>query len=249
MTIVGRVNDERARRAVSFSAVAEAYERARPEYPEEAARWLTGEQPLDVVDLAAGTGKLTRVLVRLGHRVTAVEPLPEMLDQLRRAVPEAEPVIGRAESMPLADGFADAVVAGQAYHWFDHGAALVEIARVLRPGGTFGAIWNMRDEGVDWVARLSEVIGSEGSSEREPEDEVAASGLYEPLEEAEFRWEQPLDRVRLRDLVLSRSYCASLPPGEREPVLAAVEALYDEAAGPDGLAMPYVTYCFRARRA
>jgi SAM-dependent methyltransferase len=242
------VNEERVRLALSFAAVAEAYERSRPEYPEEAARWLTGEPPRDVVDLAAGTGKLTRVLVRLGHRVTAVEPLPEMLDQLRVAVPEAEPVLGRAESMPLADRFADAVVAGQAYHWFDHDAALVEIARVLRPGGTFGAVWNMRDEGVDWVARLSELIGSEGQSEREPEDEVAASGLYEPVEEAEFRWEQPLDRARLRDLVLSRSYCASLPPDEREPVLAAVEGLYDEVAGPDGLAMPYVTYCFRARR-
>jgi SAM-dependent methyltransferase len=150
--------------------------------------------------------------------------------------------------MPLADGFADAVVAGQAYHWFDPDPALVEIARVLRPGGTLGAIWNMRDESVDWVARLSEVIGSEGQGEREPEDEVAASGLYEPLEEAEFRWEQQLDRARLRDLVLSRSYCASLPPEEREPVLAAVEALYDEAAGPEGLPMPYVTYCFRARK-
>jgi SAM-dependent methyltransferase len=242
------VNEERVRLALSFAAVAEAYERSRPEYPEEAARWLTGEPPRDVVDLAAGTGKLTRVLVRLGHRVTAVEPLPEMLDQLRVAVSEAGPVLGRAESVPLADRFADAVVAGQAYHWFDHDAALVEIARVLRPGGTFGAVWNMRDEGVDWVARLSELIGSEGQSEREPEDEVAASGLYEPVEEAEFRWEQPLDRARLRDLVLSRSYCASLPPDEREPVLAAVEGLYDEVAGPDGLAMPYVTYCFRARR-
>ena len=233
---------------MSFSAVAEAYERARPEYPSEAARWLSGEPPRDVVDLAAGTGKLTRVLVRLGHRVTAVEPLPEMLDQLRAAVPEAEPVIGKAESMPLPDASADAVVAGQAYHWFDPGAALVEIARVLRPRGTFGAIWNMRDETVDWVARLSEVIGSEGQSDREPEDEVAASGLYEPVEEAEWRWEQPLDRQRLRDLVVSRSYCATLPPDEREPVLAAVEGLYDEAAGPDGLVMPYVTYCFRARR-
>ena len=233
---------------MSFSAVADAYERARPEYPEEAAAWLTGEPPLDVVDLAAGTGKLTRVLVRLGHRVTAVEPLPEMLEQLRVAVPQAEPVLGKAESMPLADGFAHAVVAAQAYHWFDHEAALVEIARVLRPEGTFGAIWNMRDESVDWVARLSALIGSEGQSERESEDEVAASGLYEPLEEAEFRWEQRLDRSRLRDLVLSRSYCAALPPGEREPVLASVEALYDEVAGADGLLLPYVTYCFRARK-
>ena len=242
------MNDERARRAASFSAVADAYERGRPEYPEEAALWLTGEPPRDVVDLAAGTGKLTRVLVRLGHRVTAVEPLPEMLAQLRDAVPGVHAVEGRAEAMPLPDASADAILAAQAYHWFDQPVALVEIARVLRPGGRLGIVWNLRDESVDWVGRLSEVIDSEGDKERDDADGIAASGLYEPAEEAEWRWEQPLDRARLRDLVLSRSYCATLPADRQEAVLDSVDRLYDELAGADGLRLPYVTYGVRATR-
>src|SRR5262245_3773492 len=123
--------EERERRAGSFGGVAEVYERARPGYPEDAARWLAGADPRDVVDLAAGTGKLTRSLVALGHRVTAVEPLPEMLAQLRTAVPEAVAVTGSAESMPLADGAIDVVTVAQAFHWFDQAAALREIARVL----------------------------------------------------------------------------------------------------------------------
>ena len=93
--------DERRGRAISFAGVADAYERARPGYPDDAVRWLTGEAPLDVVDLGAGTGKLTRALVAMGHRVTAVEPLPEMLAHLRAAVPEATVVMGGAEAMPL----------------------------------------------------------------------------------------------------------------------------------------------------
>ncbi len=242
------MSDERARRAASFSAVADAYERGRPEYPEEAARWITGEPPLDVVDLAAGTGKLTRVLVRLGHRVTAVEPLPEMLAQLLEAVPGVRAVEGRAEAMPLPDASADAVVAAQAYHWFDPPAALPEIARVLRPGGRLGIVWNLRDESVDWVARLSELIDSGGDKERDDADEIAESALYEQAEEAEWRWEQPLDRARLRDLVLSRSYCATLPPERQQAVLDPVDRLYDELAGPDGLVLPYVTYAVRATR-
>jgi SAM-dependent methyltransferase len=242
------VNDERARRALSFSAVADAYERARPEYPEEAVRWLAGAPPREVVDLAAGTGKLTRVLVRLGHRVTAVEPLAEMRDQLVRAVPGVEALAGSAESMPLPDASADVVAVAQAYHWFDPPAALPEIARVLRPGGRLGIVWNLRDESVDWVARLSELIGSESDGERDERDELAASGHFEPAEEGEWRWEQSLDRVRLRDLVRSRSFCATLPAGERETVLAAVDRLYDEVAGGDGLSLPYVTYGLRAAR-
>jgi SAM-dependent methyltransferase len=237
--------DDRARRAASFSSVADVYERARPEYPEEAVRWLAREPPRDVVDLAAGTGKLTRVLVRLGHRVTAVEPLPEMREQLVGAVPGVAAVLdGTAEAIPLPDESADAVLAGQAFHWFDPQPALREIARVLRRGGTLGLIWNTRDDTVAWVARLSELIGPESNDEEE--DPIAASGLFEPAEESDWRWEQPLGREQLRDLVLSRSYCASLPPEQREPVLQAVERLYDEAAGPDGLTMPYVTEAVRA---
>lgn len=239
------MSEERAQRAASFSAVAEAYERARPEYPQEAARWLSGEPPRDVVDLAAGTGKLTRVLVRLGHRVIAVEPLEAMRAALKRVTPGATAHAGTAESMPLPSSSADAVVVAQAFHWFDHPAALREIARVLRPGGTLGLIWNIRDDSAGWAAGLSALIGSGAVDDLDEEALIAASGLYGAVEHAEWRWEQPLDRAQLRDLVLSRSHCATLPEREREPVLDAVGRLYDEAAGADGLKMPYVAYCVR----
>ena len=242
------VSDERARRARSFSSVAEAYERARPEYPAEAARWLTGEPPLDVVDLAAGTGKLTRVLTALGHRVTAVEPLVEMRAQLTGAVPGVPVLEGTAESVPLPDAVADAVVVAQAFHWFDQPAALREIARLLRPAGRLGIVWNIRDDAVDWVARLSALIGSEASDDAEDADVIAEAGVYEPAERADWRWEQPLDRARLRELVLSRSYCATLPAAEVEPVLDEVDRLYDTAAVDGTLAMPYITYGVRATR-
>ena len=127
--------EDRLERAASFGGVADAYERARPGYPDDAVRWLAGEEPCDVVDLGAGTGKLTRSLVALGHRVTAVEPLEEMLEQLRHAVPAATALRGSAEAIPLPDGSADVVTCAQAFHWFDHEVALPEMARVLRPGG------------------------------------------------------------------------------------------------------------------
>jgi SAM-dependent methyltransferase len=241
--------DERRGRATSFASVAAEYERARPGYPEEAVRWLAGDEPRDVVDLGAGTGKLTRGLVALGHRVTAVEPLPEMLAELGRAVPAARAVVGSAEQIPLPDDAADVVVAGQAFHWFDHAATLPEIDRVLRPGGRLALVWNMRDDREPWVARLSAKIGRETVDEwGDVTAPVAASGLFGPFERATFHWAQRLDRVRLRELVLSRSYCANRAPEEREPVLAEVDAIYDDAAGPDGLELPYVTACFRADR-
>lgn len=232
----------------AFADVAGAYERGRPGYPEEAVRWLTGDEPCDVVDLGAGTGKLTRALVSLGHRVTAIEPLPEMLELLPEAAPGAGAILGNAEVIPLPDEFADVVTSAQAFHWFDHAVALPEIARVLRAGGRLALVWNTRDERAPWVRRLSELIGSEGTSAMDVDDPIDESGLFRSVETAEFHIEQRLDRETLLDLVLSRSYCAKLPPAEREPILSAVAALYDEIATDDGVRLPYVTECFRAQR-
>lgn len=232
----------------AFAEVAGAYERGRPEYPEEAVRWLAGDEDHDVVDLGAGTGKLTRALVVLGHRVTAIEPLPEMLELLPAAAPGAFAILGNAEVIPLPDVHADVVTCAQSFHWFDHPVALPEIARVLRPEGRLALVWNTRDESDPWVRRLSEVIGNESIGENDVNDPIAASGLFGPVEMAEFRFQQPLGREQLLDLVLSRSYCAKLTPPEREPILEAVGRLYDEVAGPDGIRMPYVTECFRASK-
>jgi SAM-dependent methyltransferase len=226
--------------------VADAYERGRPGYPDEAVRWLAGTEPRDVVDLGAGTGKLTRALVGLGHRVTAIEPLPEMLEHIAETAPGAFGILGSAEVIPLPDEFADVVTCAQSFHWFDHAVALPEIARVLRPGGRLALVWNSRDDRDPWMARLSAIIGNETVQETDVFPMLEGSGLFGPLETAQFRLEQVLDRRGLLDLVLSRSYCAKLPPADREPILEAVGALYDETAGPDGVGLAYVTECFRA---
>jgi SAM-dependent methyltransferase len=232
----------------AFAEVAGAYERGRPEYPEEAVRWLAGDEPCDVVDLGAGTGKLTRALVGLGHRVTAIEPLPEMLELLPYAAPGAFAILGTAEIIPLPDAHADVVTCAQSFHWFDHPVALPEIVRVLRPGGRLALVWNTRDESDPWVSRLSEIIGNESIGENDVQEPIAASGLFGTVEHTELHFDQLVDRELLLDLVLSRSYCAKLPPAERKPILDAVGKLYDEAAGPDGLTLPYVTECFRAQK-
>ena len=233
-------------RATSFGSVADVYDRARPDYPPAAVEWLTGAPPLDVVDLGAGTGKLTRGLAALGHRVTAVEPLPAMLDRLRAGVPAAAAVLGTAELIPLADGAADVVTAGQAFHWFDHGPALAEIARVLRPGGRLSLVWNTRDERDPWVERLSDVIGSEDASGVDRFAGVLEGDLFGPVERTTFEHAQKLTRETLRDLVLSRSCCAVRAAEERVPVLEAVDALFDEHSVGDEIRLPYVTVCFRA---
>lgn len=230
----------------AFADVAGAYERGRPGYPSDAVRWMVGDAPVDVVDLGAGTGKLTRALVALGHRVVAVEPLDEMRARLETAVPGARAVAGKAESMPLADASADVVTSAQAFHWFDHDDALPEIARVLRPEGRLGLVWNSRDDRDPWMARLSAIIGNESIQESDVVPILDGSGLFRWVETKRFAFEQILDRAGLLDLVLSRSYLARLPPEDREPVLAAVGALFDETAIDGGVRLAYVTECFRA---
>jgi SAM-dependent methyltransferase len=232
----------------AFREVAGAYERGRPGYPVEAVSWLVGEEPRDVVDLGAGTGKLTRALVVLGHRVTAVEPLEEMRAELEAVLPDVHAAAGSAEAIPLPDVSADVVTSAQAFHWFDHSKALPEIARVLRPGGRLALVWNSRDDRDPWTARLSAIIGNETIQEWDVIPVLEEGGLFDRVERAQFSHEQGLDRDGLLDLVLSRSYLAKLPPAEREPVLDAVGRLYDETAGAAGVRLPYVTECFRAER-
>jgi SAM-dependent methyltransferase len=232
----------------AFADVAAAYERARPGYPLGAVQWLVGGEPLDVVDLGAGTGKLTRALVALGHRVVAVEPLDEMRAQLEAAVPDAHAVAGKAESMPLPDASADVVASAQAFHWFDHDDAMPEIGRVLRPDGRLALVWNSRDDRDPWMSRLSAIIGNESIRESDVVPILEESGLFRWVETARYSFEQVLDRDGLLDLVLSRSYLAKLANEDRQPVLDAVGALFDETAVDGGVRLAYVTECFRATR-
>lgn len=236
-----------ADRGRSFGAVADLYAASRPGYPADAVRWVAAPRTRDVLDLGAGTGKLTEVLVDAGYAVTAVEPLPQMLDRLR--IGGVRCVAGRAERIPLRDRSFDAVFAGQAFHWFQPDQALPEIARVLRPGGRLGLLWNLLDTSVSWVAELAAILHEHP---RLVADEALppASGMFPRPQYREFRHPgQLLDLPALLDLVRSRSYIATLPAGERAAVLARVSRLVREhadLAGRERFEVPYGTHTWRA---
>lgn len=200
-----------------------------------------------VLELGAGTGKLTREIVDQGHAVFATEPDEAMLEVLHQRVPEVSAKVAGAEDIPANDHSVDVVVAAQAFHWFDHDRALPEIARVLRAGGHLALTWNFFDQKIPWVRRLVEVMG--GAYERVDSSEVlGASELFEEVEHTTFTHWQDVTRETLVDIVASRSYIASLPEAERAARLDAVRALYDDyGRGHDGMQLPYVTECFRAR--
>ena len=232
--------------ALSFGSVVDAYERGRPGYPLEAVRWLTGDQPLSVLELGAGTGKLTRALVELGHDVHATEPDPAMLDRLARSVDVSRLSQTGAEEIPAADASFDIVIAGQSYHWFDKEKALPEIARVLKRGGSLSLVWNVRDERIPWVKRLGRLIGTQESGAG-PDDALESSPYFGPVEEADFKQWQVVDRETIQDMVLSRSNVATLPADQREAKLREVLAFYDDfGRGMDGMQVPYVVRCYRA---
>ncbi len=234
--------------ARSFGAVAEAYDRGRPSYPAAAVAWLAGEEARVVLELGAGTGKLTRELVDQGHAVFATEPDEAMLAVLRERVPEVSAKVATAEEIPANDRSVDVVAVAQAFHWFDHEVALPEIARVLKPGGHLSLVWNFFDQRIPWVRRLVNVAGEQASSSHASAEVLADHELFEPAERATFSFWQDVTRDTLVDIVASRSYVASLPEVEREAKLDAVRALYDDyGRGHDGMQLPYVTECVRAK--
>jgi ubiquinone/menaquinone biosynthesis C-methylase UbiE len=207
---------------------------------------MLGEQPRRVLELGAGTGKLTRVLVGLGHDVHATDPDAAMLAQLDEQLPGASTAVASAEDIPLPDASVDAVVAAQAFHWFDLDRALPEIARVLGPAGRLCLVWNQRDEKIPWVRRLGALIGTQEQL-RDPAQSLIFSELFGFVEEEEFSHWQTIDRRTIQDLVLSRSNVAVLDEQGRAAKLAEVLAFYDDfGRGMDGMQLPYVTRCFRA---
>jgi SAM-dependent methyltransferase len=230
--------------AIGFASAAEVYERARPSYPQDAIDWLVAQTGLGpgrtVVDLGAGTGKLTRLLLPTGARVVAVEPIAEM----RAHIQEAEVVDGTAEQIPLPDASADVVTVAQALHWFDQDRALPEIHRVLREDGKLVLVWNMRDlddpvqRGVEELLgpMRKEVPGQIQGAWREP---LARSGLFGPATVGEFAIEQRFTTDDLCDRVASTSFVAALPAVEREELLVRVRALTHGTAEP--FPFPYKT--------
>jgi ubiquinone/menaquinone biosynthesis C-methylase UbiE len=225
------VDDVAAR---GFQAAADAYEVARPGYPDAAVEILRDQVGVGrrtrVCDLAAGTGKLTRRIRELGARVVAVEPVEAMRTQLSLAVPDVEVLEGTAEEIPLAARSVHVVTVAQAFHWFDASLALAEIGRVLRRGGRLVLLWNERDERSPWVAEMSRLIRwHDRTVSRYQHTDwvqvVAASGGFSPLQEEVIDWEQPMTREMLAQRVRSISYIAAMPEAQRERLAADVSAL------------------------
>lgn len=236
---------------LSFGSAADRYDRLRPRYPAAALRWALGDRPRLVVDLGAGTGILTRILLDLGHQAVPVEPDARMRSRLEQTVPGLATRPGSAESIPLADGSVDAVTAGQAYHWFDPQRAHPEIARVLRPTGVFAPVWNIRDWTVDWVAELSRIV----STSRPPDTTGIHSGwlrdpdfgpYFDRPQRETFRHTVPMTADGLVDLISTRSYYLTATPARRAELEGQVRAL--AATLPEHFELPYRTVIYRAVR-
>jgi SAM-dependent methyltransferase len=241
------VTDSSRRPARSFGTVADRYDRFRPTYSAEAVVWTLGVRPLRVADIGAGTGILSRLLLRLGHEVIAIEPDHRMRTRLAEASPGVVAVAGTAEDIPLHDRSVDAVVAGQAYHWFDPERAHPEIARVLRPGGVWAALWNDADELVPWTVRLVEVIDGPGATTR-AHRRSDFGPLFGPVTPAEFRHELWLTLDDLLALTTTRSpYLVGTRQG-RQDLIDAVHQVAVEAGLParERFPMPHVTRVHRA---
>jgi SAM-dependent methyltransferase len=250
-----------ARRAKSFGPVAATYDRVRPGYPPDGVSWLLEEAAAAgtararrrrVLEIGAGTGALTRDLVARGLEVVAVEPDPHMRAVLESRVPRADVRAGSAEELPVEDGDVDVVIGAQMWHWVDVARATAEVARVLRPGGTLGLLWNLRDERVEWMAELGTVFGGDDVHNRHAaEVSLPAGAPFTAAAARDFRWSQELAPTDIVDLVATRSQVQVMADTERSEVLARVGdfvASHPAVAGRGRIVVPYVTSCWRATR-
>jgi SAM-dependent methyltransferase len=237
-------------RRTSFGSVAADYAALRPGYPADTVAFLLGGRPLRVLDLGAGTGLLTDALLAAGHEVVAVDPSPEMLDQLHARHPGVPVHVGGAEAVPLPDGGLDAVVAGQAAHWFDPVPASAELRRVLRPGGTVGFVWNVRDERVPWVAALGAALAAEARDHESDQGVVAqfAAALPADVETVESAVVQRVTAEEVVAGIGTRSYAATMDADARAAFLGRIRdllATHPDTAGRDVLDLPYRTQAHR----
>jgi SAM-dependent methyltransferase len=246
--------------AAGFSTDMAVYERGRPSYPDDVVEWLVEGLGIAagrrVVDLAAGTGKLTRLLVPTGADITAVEPSAAMRAELSRNLPGVPILDGTAEAMPFPDASVDVVTVGQAFHWFDVPRSTAEISRVLAPGGGLGFVWNERDVNAErWVAELSRLIGWEHRRDvgvplnveldwRAIFAERAVG--FGPLERFDTTYRQELDVDTLVERVLSTSYIASASGDVQRRIEDGVRSI--TAGFPERFELPYVTVAYRGVR-
>jgi SAM-dependent methyltransferase len=246
--------------AAGFEAAVDVYERARPGYPQEVVdhvvRVLRIRPSSRVVELGAGTGKFTRLLEPSGATLVALEPVATMRSELRARSPSVQVTAGTAEDIPLDDGCADAVVAAQAFHWFDGERALAEIHRVLRPEGRLCLLWNVRDEDVDWVARLTEIIDPhQGDAPRYRTGQwrraFERTELFGPLHRQLAFHVHLVSPETVVERVASISFVAALADGPRAALLGQVRELirsHPDLAGRERIPVPYRTDVFWCER-
>jgi SAM-dependent methyltransferase len=244
--------------AAGYKTGADTYVRGRPDYPPQVADWLTGTLGLNadkaVVDLGAGTGKFTGRLVATGAQVIAVEPVAQMLEKLSEAFPDVLAVSGTAMDLPLPDASVDVVICAQAFHWFASIEALTEIARVLKPGGKLGLVWNLRDARASWVPKLDAIVNVlEGDTPRYYTGawrQAFPHPTFGPLQEQRYshgHTGSPEDVIFNR--VRSTSFVAALPAEERAKVdeqIRAMIAREPDLRGREVVTVPYVTAAFVA---
>jgi len=235
--------------ASSFGAVADQYDRVRPGYPDAAVDWMLPAGSRRVVDLGAGTGKLTRLLAARGLAVTAVEPDAGMRRVLAESAPDVDARAGSGEAIPVGDGEEDAVLVAQAWHWMDAGEAAREAARVLRAGGRLGIVWNVMDTDVDWVAQLDALLQPGRRSSGRAVEPGPFPG-FGPVEHASFPDVHPLAPEDVVALAGSISRVITLPDDERARVLDDIRTLlagHPDTAGRDVLELPWRADAYRAQ--
>jgi SAM-dependent methyltransferase len=247
------VDDIHPRSRQAFSQVHEDYEHGRPVYAEAAVEWAIATFSIPrgrMLDLGAGTGKLTRLIVPRAAQVVAVEPVAAMRGVLAREVPEAIALDGRAEAIPLDERSVDAVFAGQAFHWFAPAPTLDEVARVLRPGGALVLLWNHWRLGESaWVDELAAAIGEKRRkvSDAAPEwrPVLAADERFEPVRDTGADHDEVTDAEGVLALVRSHSPVAVLPEDERTALLERIAVLVEGTPPP--LLLPYRTEAYGTR--
>ena len=237
-----------------FTKGAAAYERGRPDYPAPAIAFIAEQLGLrsgaTVIDIGAGTGKLSRLLAATGARLIAIEPVSAMRSQFCQVLPDVRVVEGAAEAIPLPDRFADAATAGQAFHWFANTNALTEIHRVLRPHGRLGLIWNNRDsDTTGWVREVWALIErGEGGLPRYRKgtwkNAFADYAAFRPVVEKSFTHVQRGDFAMITDRIASLSFVANMDDSERHRLLLKVREVLErhpDTAGKEVLEIPYRT--------
>jgi len=243
-----------------YSEAAQTYAQGRPDYPPEILPWLTDTLSItankNAVDLGAGTGKFTKLLAQTGANIIAIEPVEAMRAQLTLSLPDVQTLPGTADAIPLDTASADAVLCAQSFHWFATEAVLQEIHRVLKPSGKLGLIWNVRDESVDWVVAITEIITPyEGSAPRfyKGDWRIPFNGRYfTPLEQTNFTYEHVgTPQQVILDRCLSVSFIAALPDDEKTIIANKLQTLiasHPALRQKDTISLPHRTEAYWCSR-